>query len=142
MHWIYINYFFETQYHLDYNVLLYYFFIALGLGCLLIFVNANLAPTNNSKEKSSPYECGFEPFNDARIRFNIHYFIVALLFIVFDAELVFFFPWSFTLNLIGIFSFPFFFYFFFYFNIRFFFFMKIFLFKIIIPQFDFVIFNY
>ena len=112
MLWICISYFFDTQYHLDYNVLLYYFFIALGLGCVLIFVNSALAPKNNGKEKSSPYECGFEPFNDARIRFNIHYFIVALLFIVFDAELVFFFPWSFTLNLIGLFSFPFFFIFF------------------------------
>ena len=69
-----------------------YFIIALGLGLLLIFVNENLAPQNIGKEKISPYECGFEPFNDARIRFNIHYFIVALLFIVFDAELVFFFP--------------------------------------------------
>jgi NADH-quinone oxidoreductase subunit A len=69
-----------------------YFIIALGLAFLLIFVNENLAPQNSGKEKISPYECGFEPFNDARIRFNIHYFIVALLFIVFDAELVFFFP--------------------------------------------------
>jgi len=89
---IYINYFFDTQYHLDFTVLLTYVVIGLGLALLLIGVNNLVSPNLPVKEKISAYECGFEPFNDARIRFNIHYFIVALLFIIFDAELVFFFP--------------------------------------------------
>lgn len=113
MLWIYINYFFDTQYHLDFTVLLTYVVVGLGLALLLIGVNNLVSPNLPVKEKISAYECGFEPFNDARIRFNIHYFIVALLFIIFDAELVFFFPWSFSITLIGLFSFPFFFIFFF-----------------------------
>lgn len=113
MPWIYINYFFDTQYHLDFTVLLTYVVVGLGLALLLIGVNNLVSPNLPVKEKISAYECGFEPFNEARIRFNIHYFIVALLFIIFDAELVFFFPWSFSITLIGLFSFPFFFIFFF-----------------------------
>ena len=52
-------------------------------------------------EKLSPYECGFEPFEDARIRFDVRYYLVAILFIIFDLEVAFLFPWAVSLGDIG-----------------------------------------
>ncbi len=56
-------------------------------------------------EKLSPYECGFEPFEDARIRFDVRYYLVAILFIIFDLEVAFLFPWAVSLGDIGLFGF-------------------------------------
>ena len=57
------------------------------------------------REKLSPYECGFEPFEDARIRFDVRYYLVAILFIIFDLEVAFLFPWAVSLGDIGLFGF-------------------------------------
>ncbi|MGI9392149.1 MAG: NADH-quinone oxidoreductase subunit A [Parvibaculales bacterium] len=64
-----------------------------------------LAPYHPDKEKNSPYECGFEPFDDAHMPFDIRFYLVALLFIIFDLEIAFLFPWAVSLKGIGIFGF-------------------------------------
>ena len=64
-----------------------------------------LARQRPDSEKLSPYECGFEPFEDARIRFDVRYYLVAILFIIFDLEVAFLFPWAVALGNIGLFGF-------------------------------------
>jgi NADH-quinone oxidoreductase subunit A len=56
-------------------------------------------------EKLSPYECGFDPFEDARVRFDVRYYLVAILFIIFDLEVAFLFPWAVSLGDVGLFGF-------------------------------------
>jgi len=63
-----------------------------------------LGPRKPDDEKLSPYECGFEPFEDARMRFDVRYYLVAILFIIFDLEIAFLFPWAVTLDKIGLFG--------------------------------------
>ena len=63
-----------------------------------------LSPKKPSDEKLSPYECGFEPFDDARTKFDIRFYLVALLFIIFDLEVAFLFPWAISLSGIGLFG--------------------------------------
>ena len=63
-----------------------------------------VSPKKPNNEKLSPYECGFEPFDDARTKFDIRFYLVALLFIIFDLEVVFLFPWAISLENIGIFG--------------------------------------
>lgn len=60
---------------------------------------------SDDKEKLSPYECGFEAFDDARSRFNVRFYLVAILFIIFDLEIAFLFPWAISLKAIGLFGF-------------------------------------
>jgi NADH-quinone oxidoreductase subunit A len=60
-----------------------------------------LGPRKPDAEKSSPYECGFEPFEDTRIKFDVRYYLVAILFILFDLEIAFLFPWAVSLKVIG-----------------------------------------
>ena len=62
------------------------------------------SPKKPSNEKLSPYECGFEPFDDARTKFDIRFYLVALLFIIFDLEVAFLFPWAISLKNIGLFG--------------------------------------
>ena len=61
-----------------------------------------VSPKKPSNEKLSPYECGFEPFDDARTKFDIRFYLVALLFIIFDLEVAFLFPWAISLGNIGL----------------------------------------
>tara|TARA_B100000029_G_scaffold172761_1_gene169122 strand:- start:6468 stop:6824 length:357 start_codon:yes stop_codon:yes gene_type:complete len=63
-----------------------------------------VSPKKPSDEKLSPYECGFEPFEDARTKFDIRFYLVALLFIIFDLEVAFLFPWAVSLGEIGVFG--------------------------------------
>ena len=63
-----------------------------------------VSPKKPSNEKLSPYECGFEPFDDARTKFDIRFYLVALLFIIFDLEVAFLFPWAISLKNIGLFG--------------------------------------
>ena len=72
--------------------------IALGLGYFL-------GPQRPDSEKLSPYECGFEAFEDARMKFDVRYYLVAILFIIFDLEIAFLFPWAVVLDQIGLFGF-------------------------------------
>jgi len=73
--------------------------LALGLSSDLLF-----SRKKNDPEKLSPYECGFEPFEDARMRFDVRYYLVAILFIIFDLEIAFLFPWAVSLDEIGLFG--------------------------------------
>ena len=70
--------------------------IALGLGLGKLMGHARADP-----EKQSPYECGFEAFEDARMKFDVRYYLVAILFIIFDLEIAFLFPWAVALDGIG-----------------------------------------
>ena len=63
-----------------------------------------VSPKKPNNEKLSPYECGFEPFDDARTKFDIRFYLVALLFIIFDLEVAFLFPWAISLKNIGLFG--------------------------------------
>ena len=81
--------------------------VAIGLASLAAsygvgFVLGNQRP---DAEKSSPYECGFEAFEDARMKFDVRYYLVAILFIIFDLEIAFFFPWAVVLDEIGVYGF-------------------------------------
>jgi len=78
-------------------------FIAVGLavGVLPISFGWLLAPNRPDREKLSPYECGFEAFEDSRMKFDVRYYLVAILFIIFDLEIAFLFPWAVALNEIG-----------------------------------------
>jgi NADH-quinone oxidoreductase subunit A len=71
----------------------------------LFFVAFLVSDKNSSFEKLSPYECGFEPFSDSHSVFNVQFFIVGILFMVFDLELVFIFPWVLNIGSIGLHSF-------------------------------------
>ena len=89
------------------NYLTIIIFLALALMLSLGFVILNFAfsPKNPDPEKLSSYECGFEPFNDSRMEFDIRFYLVAILFIIFDLEIAFLFPWAITLGNIGYFGF-------------------------------------
>ncbi len=89
------------------NYLTIVIFLAIALILSLGFVVLNFAfsPKNPDPEKLSAYECGFEPFNDSRMEFDIRFYLVAILFIIFDLEIAFLFPWAITLGNIGYFGF-------------------------------------
>ncbi len=73
--------------------------IAVGIGPMVL--GKLLAPNRPDPEKLSPYECGFEAFEDARMKFDVRYYLVAILFILFDLEIAFLFPWATVINDIG-----------------------------------------
>ncbi len=81
-------------------------FLAIGLvtGGGMLVSGAVLGPQRPDPEKNSPYECGFEPFEDARMKFDVRYYLVAILFIIFDLEIAFLFPWAVSLDTIGTFG--------------------------------------
>ena len=82
-------------------------FILFGMivGAVLLGVGTLLSPNRPDSEKLSPYECGFEAFEDARMKFDVRYYLVAILFILFDLEIAFLFPWAVVLPKIGLFGF-------------------------------------
>ena len=86
----------------DYATILIFLFISIGLGFGFIVVNFLFSPSNPDPEKLSAYECGFEAFDDARMKFDIRFYLVAILFIIFDLEVAFLFPWAVSLGNIGI----------------------------------------
>lgn len=78
------------------------FIFSLFLACIIIFLSYKLSTSNPDTEKLSAYECGFDPYEDARNVFDVRFYIVAILFIIFDLEAVFFFPWSVTLSYLNL----------------------------------------
>jgi len=78
-------------------------FMAIGLvvGLAMIVLGFVLSPHRPDAEKLSPYECGFEAFEDARMKFDVRYYLVAILFIIFDLEIAFLFPWAVALDKLG-----------------------------------------
>ena len=85
----------------DYLSILIFLFIALFLSIGFIFVNFLFSPKNPDPEKLSAYECGFEAFSDSRMEFDVRFYLVAILFIIFDLEIAFLFPWAVSLGNIG-----------------------------------------
>ena len=85
----------------DYLPIIIFLIIALGLSCAFVVINFILSPNNPDPEKLSAYECGFEPFDDSRMEFDVRFYLVAILFIIFDLEIAFLFPWAISLGEIG-----------------------------------------
>lgn len=89
----------------EYLAILIYFLFSFALALILISLSFVFAPQKPDSEKISAYECGFDPFEDARGRFDIRFYLVSILFIIFDLEVTFLFPWAVALNQIGFFGF-------------------------------------
>lgn len=89
----------------EYLPILIFIAIAVALAVVIVLASFIVARQHPDSEKLSPYECGFEPFADARNKFDVRYYLVAILFIIFDLEVAFLFPWAVTLGTIGIFGF-------------------------------------
>ena len=89
----------------DYLSIIIFLFIALFLSAGFILINFIAAPRNPDPEKLSAYECGFEAFDDSRMEFDVRFYLVAILFIIFVLEIAFLFPWAITLGKIGLFGF-------------------------------------
>ena len=85
----------------DYLSILIFLFIALSLSFGFILLNFIFSPKNPDPEKLSAYECGFEPFDDSRMEFDVRFYLVAILFIIFDLEIAFLFPWAVSLGNLG-----------------------------------------
>ena len=94
-----------TEFLKDYLSIIIFLFIALALSIGFIFINYLFSPKNPDPEKLSAYECGFEPFNDSRMEFDVRFYLVAILFIIFDLEIAFLFPWAISLGSIGLLGF-------------------------------------
>ena len=88
----------------DYLPILIFLGIASGLGVALVTIGGILGPNRANASKLSPYECGFEAFEDTRGRFDVRYYLVAILFIIFDLEIAFLFPWAVVLEKLGVFG--------------------------------------
>jgi len=89
----------------EYLPILVFLGIALGLSLVIVLASFIVARQRPDSEKLSPYECGFDPFGDARSRFDVRFYLVAILFIIFDLEVAFLFPWAVALGRIGLFGF-------------------------------------
>ena len=85
----------------EYFSILLFLLIAFGLSFGFILANYLAAPSNPDPEKLSAYECGFEAFDDSRMEFDVRFYLVAILFIIFDLEIAFLFPWAISLGNIG-----------------------------------------
>ena len=81
------------------------FVIIIALGLLLLFASLYLSVSSRNLEKLSVYECGFDPYSDARLKFDIIYYLVAILFLIFDLELIFLFPFATVLHSLSFFTF-------------------------------------
>ena len=90
-----------TDFLYDYLSIIIFVFVALGLSIGFIILNFLFSPKNPDPEKLSAYECGFEAFGDSRMEFDVRFYLVAILFIIFDLEIAFLFPWAISLGSIG-----------------------------------------
>ena len=85
----------------EYLSIIIFLFVALTLSIGFIVLNYIFSPSKPDPEKLSAYECGFEAFGDSRMEFDIRFYLVAILFIIFDLEIAFLFPWAISLGNIG-----------------------------------------
>jgi NADH-quinone oxidoreductase subunit A len=86
----------------EYWPVLLFIAVAAGMGIVLITLGLLVGPRRPESDKLSPYECGFEAFEDARMQFDVRYYLLAILFIIFDLEIAFLFPWAVVFKQIGI----------------------------------------
>ena len=90
-----------TDFLKDYLSIIIFLFVAMTLSIGFIVLNFLFSPKNPDPEKLSAYECGFEAFGDSRMEFDVRFYLVAILFIIFDLEIAFLFPWAISLGNIG-----------------------------------------
>ena len=90
-----------TDFLKDYLSIIIFLFVALSLSIGFIILNFLFSPKNPDPEKLSAYECGFEAFGDSRMEFDVRFYLVAILFIIFDLEIAFLFPWAISLGNLG-----------------------------------------
>ena len=88
----------------QYFPILLFILVGLAVGVVPVALGWLIGPNKPDSEKLSPYECGFEAFEDARMRFDVRYYLVAILFILFDLEIAFLFPWAVVLGDLGVWS--------------------------------------
>lgn len=89
----------------DYFPILVFLAIAIAMSVMMIAASIIIGRQKPDVEKLSAYECGFEAFEDARMKFDVRFYLVAILFIIFDLEIAFLFPWAVSLGQIGVFGF-------------------------------------
>ncbi len=89
----------------NYLPILIFLIVGFAFGGILVSVGFVMGPSKPDAEKTSAYECGFEAFEDSRMKFDVRYYLVAILFIIFDLEIAFLFPWAIVLKEIGMFGF-------------------------------------
>ena len=89
----------------NYFPVLLFILVGIGVGLVPMTLGKILGPNKPDTEKISPYECGFDAFSDARGKFDVRFYLVAILFIIFDLEVAFLIPWAINLKVIGIFGF-------------------------------------
>jgi NADH-quinone oxidoreductase subunit A len=90
---------------IEYAPIIILFIISTVLSSIIFFLSYFVASQRPDNEKTSAYECGFDPFDDARGKFDIRFYLVAILFIIFDLEISFLFPWALTLSKVTLFGF-------------------------------------
>jgi NADH-quinone oxidoreductase subunit A len=88
----------------EYLPILIFLCVSTVIGIALVVIGGLLGPTRPDSEKLSAYECGFEAFEDTRTKFDVRYYLVAILFIIFDLEITFFLPWALALDSLGMFG--------------------------------------
>ena len=86
----------------EYLPIFLFLIVAAGIGVALLAIGWLVGPRRADAAKASPYECGFEAFEDARMKFDVRYYLIAILFIIFDLEIAFLFPWAVVFKQIGI----------------------------------------
>jgi len=89
----------------QYLPILVFVVLAIIMGCAMVVANSVLARFRPDAAKNSPYECGFEAFEDARMKFDIRYYLIAILFILFDLEIAFLMPWALVFKQLGLYGF-------------------------------------
>lgn len=85
----------------EYLPILIFLSISAGIGIVLLSLGFLVGRGQKDEQKLSPYECGFEAFDDSRMKFDVRYYLVAILFIIFDLEIAFLFPWAVSLDTVG-----------------------------------------
>ena len=86
----------------NYLPILIFLGVGLGLAVVLLGLGLLMSPRRPDAAKDSPFECGFEAFEDSRMKFDVRYYLVAILFIIFDLEIAFLFPWAVVLDKVGL----------------------------------------
>lgn len=94
-----------TFFQYEFSYVCWFFLICFLLSVIIIVLSFLISTSNPDTEKLSAYECGFDPYEDARNTFDIRFYIIAILFLIFDLETVYFFPWSLNLSFLNILSF-------------------------------------